>query len=214
MNTTSRLISIAIVMTAIALTGCRHYYAPANFDRDSVNIATPPRDWPDAEHWTLTPAQQEVLAERGKPEVFRAWWDTRGRLTWGSDLAAQYRRQRVEDIMLYCHHHDLELPFQLSWIYQTEGQSFFQREGQEVFQGVEIYFIDDDRWEEIPLTDQIGVLIDYGDPESREGPEDWRGHVVERWRYYREGKVFHFVDSEISNVEILPSMPLRIIPEM
>jgi hypothetical protein len=205
--------AVALCLGVVAVTGCDAFQPPAVFNLTSVNVASLPPAWPYEEPG-LTHAQQEVLDERGKPDRLRARWDERGRLTWGTDLRGRFRRNSVQDIMLWHHHRKAPMPFDLSWLYQSPDQRRDQRVGDEVFRGEEIIFLDEERWEAVPISDQLGVILDYGDPEARDGPELRRGQEVERWRYYGEGRVFHFADGVIERVERVPGMPLRVTPEI
>lgn len=203
---------IPLALCAVALTGCRafsQFHPPAVFDDDnSVNVAMLPDDWP--EHQELTEIQQEVLEERGEPDLFRVWWDDRGRLVWGPEIWTRYRRQSMNDVMQTAHRHGAEMPFTLSWIYQDPDQHPFDRETLEVFRGEEVIFLDDDECLVEPIDDMLGTVLDYGDPEVVREPEDWRGVLSEAWQYYGRGRVFHYVDGDLVRVEVLPPTPVRV----
>ena len=93
-----RLPALILIVGLVGFTaGCNRFKQPAVFGTDSVNIAAIPPGWP--EDYDLTPVQERVLEDRGRPEFFRARWDRRGRLTWGSEVWTTYRRQRVQDII-------------------------------------------------------------------------------------------------------------------
>ncbi len=206
------LITLLLALALVALPGCRRFYPPAVFDLDSVNVASVPEAWPA--EFELTPGQQEVYDERGAPDFLRARWDPRGTLMWGEELRMTYRRQRIVDIMHTRHRHGEPMPFDLSWIYQEEGQSRIRREPDEIFRGEEVVFVSDAEWEMIPVTDMLGTIIDCGDPEMRRAPDTWNDRVVDHWVYYKEGRIFHFIDGDLSEVERVAPMPVRVSPEI
>jgi hypothetical protein len=203
-----------ITLTALALLplGCTRFHPPAVFDLQSVNVASLPPDWP--EHQDLTPAQERVLEERGNPDYLRARWDRRGNFTWGDEVYTTYHRHRMIDIMLTAHHHGEPLPFDITWIYQEEGQHRTRRGPDEIFRGEEIVFLSDEEFEVEDVLPRLGVVIDHGDPEECRIPQQWRGHTLESWVYFHEGKIFHFLDDALERIEIIPRTPIRVRPEI
>lgn len=201
-------------LAALALLplGCTRFYPPAVFDLDSVNVASLPPEWP--EHMELTPVQERILKERGNPDYLRARWDRRGNLTWGDEVWTTHHRSRVIDIMLTAHHHRTPIPFDISWLYQEEGQHRSRRGPVEVFRGEEIIFLSEEEFEVEEISPRLGVIVDRGDPEERRLPRQWEGHSLESWVYFHEGKIFHFLDEALERVETIPQTPIRVRPEI
>jgi hypothetical protein len=199
-------------LVVVSLAGCERFVPPAVFDMESVNVGRLPENWPEGQE--LTEAQEEVLAERGKPDFIRARWDAHGRLSTGDELWTRYRRQRVVDIMLMHHHHDLPLPFEISWIYQAPDQERFQRGPEEVFRGDEVIFLNNTEYDVQPVSDQLGVVLDHGDPEEIRASEHWQGHLMEHWVYFHAGLIFHFFDGRIDRVERIAQTPIRVRREI
>lgn len=202
-----------LCLAVVAAAGCNRFEPVAVFDLASVNVASLAPDWP-GDVGKLTPAQQEVLATRGRPDHLRARWDRRGNLTWGAELRMRYDRQRITDIERWHHHRDLPPPFELSWIYQAEDQDRVRRAEGEVFRGEEIIFLSPTEWEAVPVSDQLGTIIDHGDPEEIREPQTWQGHLLEHWVYFREGLIYHYVDGRIDRVERITPTPVRVRPEI
>jgi hypothetical protein len=203
-----------IVLAALALfpLSCSRFDPPAVFNLQSVNVASLPPGWP--EHMALTPAQERVLEERGNPDYLRARWDRRGNFTWGDEVWTTHHRSRVIDIMLTAHHHDRPIPFEISWLFQEEGQHRTRRGPDEVFRGEEVVFLSEEEFEVEEILPQLGVIIDYGDPEERRQPRQWEGHSLNSWIYFHEGKIFHFMDDALEQVESIPPTPIRVRPEI
>jgi hypothetical protein len=212
-----RLAAVAsLSLLLLCLAGCRRFYPPVAFNLRSVNVASIPPDWPyeDVKKFKLTEVQEEVLAERGRPDRFRVRWDEREEFIWGPELRQRFHRNSENDIMMWHHHRKAPMPFEVSWIYQEEGQSRYRREADETFRGEEVIFLDEHSYEIVPIDAMLGVLLDNGDPEKIDGPERWRGHELERWRYYQRGRVYHFLDGHLDRVETLPGMPAVINPHI
>lgn len=209
-----RLAAAALtVSAAIALGGCNRFVDWADFEAmESVNVAAPIGPWPEG--FELTAAQQEVYDERGRPDFFRARWDRRGRLTWGDDVLQRTSRQRIRDVMARAHHRDEPLPFDVSWIYQAEDQGRNRTGDMDIFRGDEVIFTGDASHDVEPVTDMLGVVIDHGDPEDRRAGTPAGGHDIESWVYFREGKIFHFIDGHLARIERQPPMPMRVRPEI
>jgi hypothetical protein len=206
----SLLVSLAVTLAAA---GCSHFVPWADFDSmESVNVALPTGAWPEG--FDLTPAQQEIFDARGRPDHFRARWDRRGRLMWGDEVRQRSNRQRVVDVMARAYHRDEALPFEMSWIYQDSSQGRQRTGDMDIFRGEEVIFTGDNDYDVEPVSDQLGVVIDNGDPEERREPQTSSGHTEESWVYFHEGRVFHFIDGHMVRVEHLPPMPVRVRPEI
>ena len=157
-------------MAAALSSGCRGKKCGYSFNRQvSVNLSIPERNWPcDAERF-LSPAEQEVYAVRGAPDMVRFWWK-------GSD---DYSRNM--EVAMHIDE-DIIAKVQRSWIYS--------------YQGDEVIFISPVTHKVRPIDGRLKVVIKAGDPESRKYIPD-PGGEIEEWLYYSLGIAFRFRGNEL-----------------
>jgi hypothetical protein len=150
--------------------GCAHDPKIVEIDhRFSINVAPTPHWFPD-EETPLTPGQSEVLHHMGKPDFIRFWWNQKGRLITTSDLSGQHD-QLGEKISL----------LKRSWIYIDDAKEIiFTKSG--------------GGYREVPLTDVLELICEYGDPSNKTAPLLRDGQYHETWRWIEYGIQVFLID--------------------
>ena len=135
----------------------------------SINVGRPGDDFPNVDK--LPANKREAYEIYGTPDLVRFWWNEEDRI---------YNYLEVDRTMKQKMY---EVPH--SWIYVEEG--------------IEAVFDDeDDSWHEVPLSDKLRVVCQYGDPEAQKtmsrGDE---GPVRENWNYFSRGLILKFEDDKL-----------------
>lgn len=164
------LVLCAAIIAAAFSSGCRGKKCGYSFNRQvSVNLSVPERNWPCDAEKRLTPAEQEIYAVRGAPDMIRFWWK-------GTD---DFSRNMEVPMKIDA---DIIAKVQRSWIYSYHGD--------------EVIFNSPVHHDIRPINDRLRVVIESGDPESRKYIPDPLGEI-EEWLYYSLGMVFRFRDGEL-----------------
>lgn len=175
---------ILVLMIGLLLVGCLGNKFMV-FDVDySVNLARPTEEFPDPK--TITPAQQAILSEYGKPDYIRIWWDSEGSYrTWMEFQRAIEKKDFVEQ--------------KQSWVYLDKK--------------FEIRFPSQTDFQKVPLTDTLSLIARYGDPEQRTVRQDNDLNArVEVWQYYSAGKLFTILDDKIVKEQTFTQMGKKLKP--
>ncbi|RMH26034.1 MAG: hypothetical protein D6691_08630 [Candidatus Hydrogenedentota bacterium] len=163
---------LVLIASAIVWSGCK--------DKDlfvfrldhSVNVFYPSPKWPDAKR--LTPPEREVYERYGKPTAFRVLWTPSGQIRLRRELELAFDK-KLKTIPPY------------TWVYVDKGKEI-------VFRGAS--------YEEIPLSDQIRLVLKYGDPED---VRDLGAGTVE-WMYFSVGKLYRLKNGRIVDTKDFPAM--------
>lgn len=116
----------------------------------------------------LTPAQREVLAKYGPPDYFHIWWTKQGEIQ--TYLKVDRKFPRIHD-------------YDRSWIYLDRNE--------------DIVFKSDTHHVVLPISDQLRVVCEYGDPEDIKKITNRDGVLVESWTYYTYGILLKFLDGKL-----------------
>lgn len=146
--------------------------------RWSVNVAYVNSDWPnEIQRKLLNKTEEYLLESYGPPELVHFWWS---------------RREPVIDFYQYHRYKSARRgkidPQRISWIYpELEKEIVVSSKGGEM---------DPIQFEEMPLSEKLKVICEYGDPqEIKYGSEE--GERVEKWIYFNAGTYFRFLDDEL-----------------
>lgn len=169
-----------LIILTSLFTACKEK-AEVTLDQNSVNIGSVGKDWP--KKFKLTTAEDTVLKKYGRPDYFR--------IRWVKDGSFQNMMQ-VNHIMSFKKIANIKK----SWIYEKIGK--------------EIIFTDEDKYEEIPITEQLKLIMEYGDPESVKKFTDKAGILKETWSYYSLGKDYIFYNGHLSETFEYPAMGMMI----
>jgi hypothetical protein len=165
------------IMFATILCGCKEKEEGFTFNRRfSVNVAKPQRKWPGNPEKNLTPAQQDVLALRGRPDWLRFWWKGADDFATSSEIPAHEDPAMFEDIPQ-------------SWIYLRRGLSD------------EVVFNSAVSSDSVPLSDRLTVVLKEGDPQDRKLLPSRHGGADETWHYYSSGMVYQFLEGKLIKAE-------------
>lgn len=141
---------------------------------NSLNLATPGPKWPKKKK-DFTKAQKEVFEKHGKPEMFRMVWNPDHRIATRDELQ---RRPDAKEMK--------KLP-PLTWVYTSRNMEI-------VFEGTE-------RFSERPLTDEIKLVLKYGDPEDAKTEAG-----VTQWTFYSVGRMYKLLNGRIIQQKEFPAM--------
>ncbi|MCX7012552.1 MAG: hypothetical protein NTW86_08320 [Candidatus Sumerlaeota bacterium] len=168
---TAFLICLAAVAAALA-SGCsRNKERGVAFRRDiSVNLAKPQKNWPGDPRKTLTPAQQDVLSLRGRPDFIRFHW--KGGEEFAGDLEVP-RDVKPEELAAVPQ----------SWVYLRQGD--------------EVSFPSSAQYQSDPISDRLKVVIKEGDPEDSKYIPTPAGGEEEEWHYFSSGMVYRFRNGKL-----------------
>ena len=173
-----------MVLASTLVAGCSKVLKPYTLDwQFSVNVGRVRPMWPVYPE-RLTPAEQEVLGRRGKPDLMHVWWMPNGGLVDQSTILRM--RRRAEN--------PTKLDDKLGWIYLDSGE--------------EVVFVDAGHTRVLPISDALRTVCELGDPQSVRRIPDQAGRVVDQWTYYNYGHVYRFVDGvKISENKDLQPQP-------
>lgn len=175
------LISVVVVVICCTLIGCARNKLILFSSDFSVNLAKPSANWPKAK--LLSPAEQGLLKEYGRPDFFRLCWSEDCELKSYMDVPLNLLVKRGYKV--------------ISWIY--------------INRGIEVILNGQSNYSVKPLSDKLKVLCQYGDPESRKVEMDKDLNCsVEVWQYYSAGKLFKFSGDKIISEQTFPRMGRKI----
>jgi hypothetical protein len=135
----------------------------------SVNVARPAKTFPDMKH--LVKSKQTVYEMYGRPDFIRFWWSRDGR---------PHRFLEVDGVL---RNSDSIYALKHSWVYLDKDREFI--------------FDSDDAYREIPLTDKVRTICNYGDPEDIKQVSVPDGPVEEIWHYYSIGLILKFSNEKL-----------------
>jgi len=133
----------------------------------SVNLVRPSATWPKIN--TLSPGETEAYGKYGQPDYFRVWYNKGGEIATSREAGPIIRGRQVS-----------ELP--RSWIYEAGG--------------IELRFVSPTKFMEVPISDQIKVLCQRGDPQERDVLSLVDGKAKESWTYWDVGEKYFFLDGK------------------
>ncbi|HNY27936.1 MAG TPA: hypothetical protein PKH31_11215 [Candidatus Sumerlaeota bacterium] len=166
------------------LAGCKTtpkpYVADFGF---SVNVARVNPRWP-GDLKNLTPAEREVLEERGRPDYFH--------LIWSSYETVLDRTQLNKAIRNPGSDNEKE---RIGWVYLEDKK--------------EITFPSTTKSKEAPLKDKVRVICREGDPVEPKVLPNSRNVRVEKWHYINSGVIYTFEDDTMVKEDrtSVPAMP-------
>lgn len=146
----------------------------------SWNIVEVPEEWPgEKPEKVLTAAEISALEEYGRPDAIRIVYDRARRIVSRMEVDTYFtgkNPKKLED-------------FERSWLY--------------IQPKIELVFHPSGRTEEVPLSKQLELIYQYGDPQrSHAGPNG----EEEVWNYYTYGKRFHFTNGTFTGESSFPPM--------
>jgi len=133
----------------------------------------------------MRPAEQDVFQRYGRPNFIRIWWNPNGKFITGNDLSG--KMLDIEDRMKAARQ---------TWIYLGERD-------------IEIEFKSSGGYLEHPVSEQLRLICENGDPTSKLAPKtDSGGHFKESWTWADVGLHVEFLDGhEIARSYYLPTGP-------
>jgi len=170
MDSWSRGVILGALMAALLGLSCAKKQG-YTFRRDySVNLGVPQPGWPGNPVKTLSPAEQEVYALRGKPDFVRFWWKGRDDYATNLEVPRDVTPETLASI-------------RQSWVYL--------RQGDEVFFDTAVVSRSE------PISDRLKVVLEEGDPEDRRFLPGPLGQEDEEWHYYSSGMVYRFREGKL-----------------
>jgi len=163
-------ITALALAAAVGLAACSRKSRIIQIDhRFSYNVVRVP-EWFPPKLEEMSPAQREVLFERGAPEFLRFWWRSDGRFISSSDLSGRFH-EAAEDLA----------SLKKTWIYLR--------------QDTEIEFTPTGGYAAHPLTDPLRLICLYGDPTDKGRPiPDRQGRLRETWTWIEHGIMVELLD--------------------
>jgi hypothetical protein len=159
--------------------GCKTLQKPYVQDFGfSVNVAKVNPRWPGDLN-NLTPAEREVLEERGRPDYIHLIWSSFDSVVDRAQLNAAIRSASM----------DKE---RIGWIYIEDKK--------------EITFPTASKFKEEPLKDKLKVICREGDPSEPKVLPNNRSVRVEKWHYINSGVIYTF-ENDIMVKEDRTSVP-------
>jgi hypothetical protein len=140
----------------------------------SVNIAEVDKEWP-RDFDRLTPLEQEAYEKHGRPELIHVWWDRRESVVTESQVM-EYQTAQKGSLK----------PLKISWLYPESD--------------VEILFDARTELTENKIDDKLKTIIEVGDPDRIKYGKRL-GKRSEQWVYYRQGRMYEFLDNILVNVD-------------
>ncbi len=138
----------------------------------SVNLFFPGPKWPNTKK--MTKVEKEIYQRYGRPAAFRVLWPPKGDIKLRSDLEDAFAKQ-PKVMPAY------------SWVYPTVGKEI-------IIQG--------QAYEERPLTDEVRLILKYGDPED---VKDLSSGVIQ-WTYFSAGKMLKLRNGRVVEEKEFPAM--------
>ena len=122
---------------------------------------------------SLSPAEQEVLDRKGKPNFIRFYWNPQGTFITSSDLSG--KNLDLADILKET---------KRTWIYVADKTEIeFHENGS--------------RYDVHPVTEKLQLICAYGDPTGKTPPKpDKGGRMHESWEWVEQGIRIEFVDDK------------------
>ena len=134
----------------------------------SMNLARPVNSWPERQN--LTPAQKNIFDTYGSPEFLHLWWVADGMLQTADQVRRILRSREINEI-------------KNSWVYPQKN--------------LEVIFDGPENYREIPIGDELHVLVQIGDPESMRVNTSYKEGLEEWWTYYSRGETIIFRDGKL-----------------
>jgi hypothetical protein len=171
----SRFLAVLPVLLGIvAMSGCSKPKLEIDSEY-SWNLVRPNQEWPgEKPEEILKPAELEAFAAYGRPDAVRIIYDASRRIITRTEVDTKFvgkKPKKVED-------------FERSYVYAIKK--------------VEVVMHPSGEIEEIPLNDQLRIVYEHGDPESRTSRPNSN---QETWVYYSLGRRFLFLDGELIGEE-------------
>jgi hypothetical protein len=166
-RTAIRATALAAALAALMLApGCDSKKIGVIFKSNySCNLAFPDVNWPGNPERTLTPVQQEIYKEWGRPDLIRFWWNTEDDFVGLFQIPSDPTPEELAEV-------------KQSWIYKREFNEI-------VFDGPVTSVA-------MAIDDRLAVVIGYGDPENRRFTEGPGGVEQEVWHFYSRGRQVTF----------------------
>ena len=171
---------LVLALPLAGVTGCARDKQVIEFDRRfSINVVKTPY-WFPGKRTPLSPAQEEVLFNMGRPDLIRFWWRTDGTLITSSDLTGRQPEELGRQLQTMDH----------SWIYLDAIKGG----------GREVMFLNNGRSYKVrPLDEILALVCKYGDPNDRSSPQIADGIRHETWRWLEFGIQVELVDGRVVN---------------
>lgn len=134
----------------------------------SINLARPVNSWPKRQN--LTPAQKNIFETHGTPEFLHLWWAADGMIQTEDQVHRTLRSRQLNEI-------------KNSWVYPQKN--------------LEVIFDGPENYREIPIDDELQVLVQLGDPESMRVNTSYKEGLEEWWTYYSRGETIIFRDGKL-----------------
>lgn len=169
----------ALALLAVGA-GCNKQPRLAINPEYSWNLVRPQPEWPgEKPEDFLRPAEQEALAAYGRPDAVRVIYDSSRRLVTRVEVDTYFtgkKPKKVED-------------FEHGYIYYLKGIEVIMHPSGEI--------------EDVPLSDQLKLIYQHGDPDSRTARPNSK---QETWAYYTLGRRYQFLEGHIISEESFPPM--------
>jgi hypothetical protein len=185
----TRMLILTLLLLALTgmLTSCNRYTSQyVLVPGYSVNVARPNILWPKKEE-DATPAQQEILDKNGRPDLIRIWWKPTGEFADPMTVRMMQIKAPKPDMV----------GRETSWVYEN-------RNG-----GEEVIFKSPTETETKPMSDELRVLCELGDPQQKHQIPNEKNQVAEEWVYHTQGRIYRFINGvkvyENKNLERMPS---------
>lgn len=164
---------LQIICVVVALLGLAACDQDLEINQEfSVNVFKPGPTWPNVKK--LPPEQKEAYERYGKPDCFHVYWTPDGAIKTKEDLRKELKGGKPKTIPPY------------SWIYLKLNKEVTFKNGMA---------------SELPLTDQIRIIAQNGDPEDVR--ED---SGVTQWMFYSTGKIYKFSKGRVFETKEFPAM--------
>ncbi len=168
------VISISFSFSCATFTQAYHYVMQNDLTVDpgfSLHLAYPQKNWPPKKK--LSAIEMEVYAKMGRPDYIRIWWDRNGKLMTQKELREKFKRSKND-----------YKTFKKSWIY--------------IDNETEIVFPKTEGYKEVPFSDKMKILAEYGDPQDiKINVTSFEDMKCDRWTYWSNGKHFDFVGDKL-----------------
>lgn len=175
-------LALALVFAA---SGCAHKFNYGVNERFSMNIGPVP-PWLTDPKAPLRPAEKEVLERRGMPDFIRVWWKTDGSPITSSDLSG--RHDEYQEIVNAA---------PKSWLYVRAEKGDKDEE---------VVFVNDGASYRVrPLSEQLKLLCQYGDPSNKITPVVIDGLKHETWMWYEHGLQLELVNGHVISSKNFPA---------
>lgn len=178
-----RFLTALLLVSAVG--GCATKYNYGVNERFSMNLGPVP-PWFGDPKAPLRPAEKEVLERRGRPDFIRVWWKSNGAPITSSDLAGRRDEYQI-----------LVNAADKSWVYLKA-----EKGGKDE----EVVFLNDGAAYRVqPLSEQLKLLCQYGDPSNKITPVVIDGESHETWMWYEHGLQLELVNGHVVKSKNFPA---------